>query len=373
MGGAKGNRKRQEEEEFQALLSNLRDATKHAGEEKIKANKKKEKRRGSDNSVQTAPPAPQEPKRSPAEQELIMRQNQLQLQQLIQQLLLSQRAFLDSPDTTFHGDKKENTHFNAAVGEMQGWRAAMEDEHVMDIAFQGESSSEALLCVFDGHSGKSCAQLCGTLFPLLAVKHEVDGKIAFHDMFMGVDAKLRETLNGSGCTAVVVHVTPSTITCGSVGDSRAVLCRDGVAFPLAYDHKPEQDAERKRIEAAGDFVQDNRVNGQLAMSRAMGDFMYKGKENLDRTQQPVIAVPDVIEVERTEKDTFVAVACDGIFDVLSNEELIAMIVSHKKDGKTNIQICEELCNFCLAPVDASGQRSRNQGTDNMTIMIVDLL
>ena len=85
-----------------------------------------------------------------------------------------------------------------------------------------------------------------------------------------------------GCTAVVVMVTPDKIICANAGDSRAVLARSPqpLGLPmqtiaLSEDHKPENFGERKRIEACGGFVEDNRVNGSLNLSRSLGDFTYK--------------------------------------------------------------------------------------------------
>lgn len=378
MAPKKNSRKKQADDEFESLLVELRVATKHAGVEKMKENQKKEKKKQEKKAahVDVSVPQTHEPKRNALEEELLRRQQQLQFQQLLQQLLQTQRSFLEAPKTDFSSDCNSNDFFDVAVGEMQGWRAAMEDEHAVDIAFPASNSDEGLFCVFDGHSGTGGAQLCSSLFPVESRNHrDSNGRINFHEVFLVVDEKLRVAVkDGSGCTAVAVHVTPKMITCASVGDSRAVLCRGGSAVALSEDHKPELSQERERIEAAGGFVKDNRVNGQLAMSRAMGDFTYKDKSELDKTQQLVIAVPDVVELARDPaKDSFVVVACDGIFDVLSNEELVEMILKHKSDGLSNEKICEAICNFCLAPTDAvSGQPARPQGTDNMTIMIVDL-
>lgn len=77
-------------------------------------------------------------------------------------------------------------------------------------------------------------------------------------------------------------ITPDKIFCANAGDSRAVLARSSTplgqpmqAVALSIDHKPENLDERRRIEACGGFVEDNRVNGSLNLSRSLGDFTYK--------------------------------------------------------------------------------------------------
>ena len=81
----------------------------------------------------------------------------------------------------------------------------------------------------------------------------------------------------TGTTACVVLVTDKEIYCSNSGDSRAVLCRNGEAIELSHDHKPQNHEEVRRIEASGHFVDDDRVDGNLALSRAIGDFQYKDK------------------------------------------------------------------------------------------------
>lgn len=61
----------------------------------------------------------------------------------------------------------------------------------------------------------------------------------------------------------------------NVGDSRAIACVNGVVDVLSVDHKPSNEGELKRIIAAGGWVEFNRVNGNLALSRALGDFIFK--------------------------------------------------------------------------------------------------
>ena len=72
-----------------------------------------------------------------------------------------------------------------------------------------------------------------------------------------------------------------------------------------------QSAERARITAAGGFVDFGRVNGNLALSRAMGDFEFKKTAELPPEQQIVTVFPDVNEHEITEDDEFLVIACDG--------------------------------------------------------------
>jgi serine/threonine protein phosphatase PrpC len=79
----------------------------------------------------------------------------------------------------------------------------------------------------------------------------------------------------AGCTANVVMITKAEIICANAGDSRAVMSKKGKAKNLSIDHKPDLPGEKKRIERAQGFVDENRVNGMLALSRSMGDFEYK--------------------------------------------------------------------------------------------------
>jgi serine/threonine protein phosphatase PrpC len=71
-------------------------------------------------------------------------------------------------------------------------------------------------------------------------------------------------------------ITKTEILCANAGDSRAVLSKKGKAKELSVDHKPDTPSEKRRIERANGYVEDSRVNGMLALSRALGDFEYKG-------------------------------------------------------------------------------------------------
>jgi serine/threonine protein phosphatase PrpC len=79
-----------------------------------------------------------------------------------------------------------------------------------------------------------------------------------------------------GCTANVILVdNHKKLYVANAGDSRCVLARAGKAIPLSFDHKPENEEERKRIENAGSAILEGRVDGNLNLSRSLGDLKYK--------------------------------------------------------------------------------------------------
>lgn len=88
-------------------------------------------------------------------------------------------------------------------------------------------------------------------------------------------------------------ITKSDIICANAGDSRSVLSKKGKAKDLSIDHKPDLPSERRRIERASGFVEESRVNGMLALSRALGDFEYKGNPILKPEDQIITAFPEI--------------------------------------------------------------------------------
>lgn len=100
----------------------------------------------------------------------------------------------------------------------------------------------------------------------------------------------------AGATAVVAVIIGKTITVANAGDSRAVLCRNGTAFPLSFDHKPLQERELTRIRNAGGFVNHfGRVNGNLNLSRSIGDLKYKQVPGIAPSDQMITAEPDIVQ------------------------------------------------------------------------------
>ncbi|EUB63253.1 putative protein phosphatase 2C [Echinococcus granulosus] len=192
---------------------------------------------------------------------------------------------------------------------------------------------------------------------------EVEGRLSFPSPSDGVD------VGGSTCIALMLRGNHAY--CANCGDSRAVLSRQGVAEPLSVDHKPTMASEWSRIVAAGGWVAANRVNGNLALSRALGDFVYKRNSTLSAEEQIVSAEPDITQCELkvTETDEFIVLGCDGIWDVMTNQEVISFVRSRLANGRSPDLICEELMMHCLAP----NCNPNGLGCDNMTVVIICLL
>lgn len=175
--------------------------------------------------------------------------------------------------------------------------------------------------------------------------------------------------NDSGCTAVVAFLRGQDLFVANAGDSRCVVCRDGKAVEMSFDHKPEDEPEKERINKAGGKVtMDGRVNGGLNLSRALGDHAYKKNKSLPLTEQMISPVPDVrtLRIEPAT-DPFMVLACDGIWNSMSSQEVIDFVaVRIAKQPLKISSICEELFDYCLSP-DTTGDGT---GCDNMTAVIV---
>lgn len=187
----------------------------------------------------------------------------------------------------------------------------------------------------------------------------------------GMDGK-EEPGSDSGTTAVVALIRGKQLIVANAGDSRCVVSENGKAVDMSYDHKPEDEVELARIKTAGGKVtMDGRVNGGLNLSRAIGDHFYKRNKALPPEEQMISAMPDVKVLTLNEEHDFMVIACDGIWNVLSSQEVVDFVnerIKPDQNGKTRSlsSIVEELLDHCLAP-DTSGDGT---GCDNMTCMIV---
>lgn len=258
---------------------------------------------------------------------------------------------------------------------MQGWRVNMEDSHTHILALP-EDPEAAFFGVYDGHGGSSVAKYAGIhLHKFILGQPEYPDNIglAMQKGFLAIDEAmlnedaLKDVMAGS--TAVAVLIRDGKLYCANAGDSRAIAYANGRVEALSVDHKPNNETELKRISEAGGFVEFNRVNGNLALSRAIGDFVFKRNIEKSPQEQIVTAWPD-IEVRQIDQSwDFVVLACDGIWDVLSNEDVCDFVQNEIAQGRYPEEICENIMTKCLAPdCQMSGL-----GGDNMTVILVCFL
>eukprot|EP00980_Cylindrotheca_fusiformis_P022249 scaffold9153_cov121-Cylindrotheca_fusiformis.AAC.13 len=174
----------------------------------------------------------------------------------------------------------------------------------------------------------------------------------------------------AGATAIVSVLTGRILTVANAGDSRAVLCRaGGRTEALSFDHKPMQERETTRITKAGGFVnQFGRVNGNLNLSRSIGDLKYKQVPGIPPAEQMITSEPDIVQVVLDPEDEFIVLGCDGIWDCLSNENAVEY-VRERIDTKSPTEIGVEMLDDIISE---DPRVTQGIGGDNMTIMIIDL-
>lgn len=105
------------------------------------------------------------------------------------------------------------------------------------------------------------------------------------------------------------------------------MCRAGHPIRLSEDHKPDNEEEFLRIINGGGRVLNGRVNGNLNLSRALGDFQFKRNTDLSDYEQLIIAKPDIAEHTITGDDEFILIGCDGIWETKSDQVIVNFIRS----------------------------------------------
>jgi serine/threonine protein phosphatase PrpC len=225
----------------------------------------------------------------------------------------------------------------------QGKRATMEDQFI--VARYGQWT---MLGVLDGHGGAEVAKIVSEQLPrcllprLMCVNPEEINQVKkiIENGFIEFDTWLHKSnpdkFLDQGCTAVVLFVNGPCFYIANLGDSRAMVLKpEFCVIASTKDHKPAM--EKERIEKLGGVVYTvgcPRVNGNLATSRAFGDFALKRTTESKEAYVAegwVSARPDVgITCTRRNMLFMFVLACDGLYDVLTNAE-IATFISQNYD------------------------------------------
>ncbi|PKU71821.1 probable protein phosphatase 2C 11 [Dendrobium catenatum] len=325
--------------------------------------------------------------------------------------------YLSTPKTDKFSEDGENKRVRYGLSSMQGWRATMEDAHAVIPNLDDFTS---FFAVYDGHGGKVVAKFCAKFLHTQVLKNDAaspgDLGAAVRKAFLRMDEMMRgqrgwRELAGvgdkmhkftgmiegliwsprggdskgheddwafeegphsdfsgptSGSTACVAIMRKNQLLVANAGDSRCVISRKGHAYNLSRDHKPVLEIERERILKAGGFIHAGRVNGTLNLARAIGDMEFKQNKFLPAEKQIVTANPDITVVDLCEDDDFFVLACDGVWDCMSSQQLVDFINEHISTENSLSAVCEKVLDRCLAPSTAG------EGCDNMTMILVQL-
>lgn len=278
---------------------------------------------------------------------------------------------------------------NGCVHGIQGRRPTMEDETFYASWYYGDENPTTPLGrqkmtaygVLDGHGGAQASKFVKRWLPwILAhwvnptgtvtqVKKEITECFLRLQNFMWDYSESKKGLfDYQGTTVSMFLWTHEYLFCVNAGDSRCVWCRSGRPQPLSVDHKPSDASERRRIESLGGGVSNRRGDVPrvepvgLATSRSLGDLDSRRRLNgtsLPRGTYLVSPVPDIVVVPRSAigGTDFAVLACDGLWDVLSNNDACHVT---KKEGIT------KACRTLVALAYRMGS------TDNISVMVVHM-
>lgn len=254
----------------------------------------------------------------------------------------------------------------------------MEDAHTYIYNF-GDESDAGYFGIFDGHAGREAADWCSKklhtyveswIFKDKKNKNDDGGPnkstgisgsripYALSSAFLEADSQIVKLgLQNSGCTVAVAvlkwepdgNSRKRMLYTANVGDARIVLSRGGKAYRLTYDHKGSDPNEARRVQNLGGIMMNNRVNGVLAVTRSLGDSYMKDF---------VSGAPFTTETKLSEKDEFLIVACDGLWDVCQDSAAVDIV----RDIQDPTEASKALVSYALA----------NLSSDNLTCMVIRL-
>lgn len=276
------------------------------------------------------------------------------------------------------------------VSARQGLRETMEDTHTV---YQKPDGSGAVFAVFDGHGGKEAAEIARNDFGAAYEKcQHIDFPHRLNALFAILEEKII-TQTTAGTTALVADwCKPNKLYLAWAGDSRGIVIRDGTPVATTKDHKPSSPSEARRLSAANIPVTRNgawRVFGELAVSRALGNRNLKNVDflaNCKVSGPGIISDPEIIELTVQPHD-YVVLACDGLWDVYTNNRVTTLIETYKRMAPTEamqnfttmagpygeVRIEDGNNNFMITIARALRDNAIKQGsTDNVSVMVIQI-
>ncbi|GMI81175.1 DNA-binding protein phosphatase 1 [Hibiscus trionum] len=256
-----------------------------------------------------------------------------------------------------------------------GGRPYMEDTHICiaDLAknFGCNLMSEEAVSfygVFDGHGGKCASQFVCDHLPRIIVEDAdfpLELEKAVTRSFKETDAAFAkscslESAQASGTTALTAMIFGRSLLVANAGDSRAVLSRHGTAIEMSKDHRPCCMKEKRRIESLGGFIDDGYLNGQLGVTRALGDWHLEGMKEMGERIGPLSAEPELKMITLTKEHEFLLIGSDGIWDVFTSQNAVDF-TRRRLQQHNDVKLC------CKEIVEEAIKRG---ATDNLTVVLV---
>ena len=226
--------------------------------------------------------------------------------------------------------------------------------------------------VYDGHGGNGCSIFLRdnlhnfiTDFSKESLIKAIEESENIFCKKYALDDK-GEIKDGSGSCGIITMIKDNKLIIANVGDSRLVIFKKSKCDFFTIDHKPGSESEKNRIENAGGRIYQTPsfiplfqngqeieipwrvLPGRLSVSRTFGDIEAKD-EKFGGMKNVVCAVPDVTEIEIDNNFSFCVIGCDGIFDVLSHDDLVecVKIVLKEKKGLDINLICKECSDMII--------------------------
>lgn len=268
-----------------------------------------------------------------------------------------------------------------SVHAIKNTRRKMEDKHLALVDFNQlfglqDGINRAYYAVFDGHGGVDAATYAATHLHVTLSKQDTlknDASTAFKTAFTQTDdmfrTKAKRERLRSGSTGVAVLIQDQELTLAWLGDSQAMLVRNGDAVTLMDPHKPEREDEKQRIEDLGGcitFMGCWRVNGTYAVSRAIGDFDQKPYVSGDA---------DCSTVSLQGDEDYILLACDGFFDTIKPSEVPQLVrdaLMQPADPEAGSDAPSEDAVGLRVAQQLVGQAKSAGSSDNITVMLVFL-
>lgn len=257
---------------------------------------------------------------------------------------------------------------------LKGKRPQNEDKHNIILNIDGKNKDFTninFFGVYDGHGGKFVSKFLEKNLPNFFLDKRVKYPLkkayintVYTYLQNTLSEKFKEYANHCGSTCLVAtHFKiddQNYLNIMNSGDSRCVLCRDNLAIALTKDHKPYWPEEKRRIEKLGGKIYfdgaDYRIK-DLSVSRAFGDL----------DAQPYLTnIPDIFRYKIEKSDKFIVMACDGLWDVMSNSDVVNFLLNECYDTNLeeriniNINIARKLAETAIA----------KGSTDNVSILVI---